>query len=123
LGTTGALPVAKGGSRAGVAGLTAAASRSVLLGTFTRVLVCLVAPNDTACTSPQQTVVTRKVPATPPTAAPFGQPAACIGPEVNPAASAMAKAAGIRIDFMESPSTELKGGEARKVRISSDLLL
>jgi hypothetical protein len=34
----------------------------VLLGAFTRALVCLVAPNDAACASPQQTVVTRKVP-------------------------------------------------------------
>src|ERR1700730_3993110 len=42
-------------------------------------------------------------PATQPTAAPSRHPPACIGPEVNPAASAMAKAAGIRIDFKESP--------------------
>jgi hypothetical protein len=32
-----------------------------VLGAFARVFVCLVAPNDTARTRPQQTVVTRKV--------------------------------------------------------------
>jgi hypothetical protein len=49
--TTGALTVAKGGSRAGVAGLTAAASRWVLLGTFRRVLGFACGANDTACTT------------------------------------------------------------------------
>jgi hypothetical protein len=49
------------GIRAGVTRVTAVARCLTLLGAFTRVLVCLVAPNDTARTSPQQTVMTRKV--------------------------------------------------------------
>jgi hypothetical protein len=57
-----ALAQARSGSRAGVAGLNAVARCPVLLDAFTRVFVCLVAPNDTACTSPQQTVMTGEVP-------------------------------------------------------------
>jgi hypothetical protein len=53
--------LASDGIRAGVTGVTAVARRPIVLGVFARVFVCLMAPNDTARTSPQQTVVTRKV--------------------------------------------------------------